>query len=242
MHGPRGVYAALRGYRHARAGFGRSIAPTDAARDCEPNRLESYFDGHIEGPGIFKWRHYFEVYERHLAKFVGRDVRVAEIGVFGGGSLAMWRDYFGEHSHVYGIDREPGCRIHAGPGIDVIVGDQASATFWQRFRAEVPCLDVVIDDGGHEPHQQIATLEGALAHIQPGGVYICEDVLGAFQPFHSYIDGLSRRLHNVDGDALGVHQHIKSIHTYPGIIVIEKPDLPIPAFEAQKRGDDWRPF
>jgi len=28
-------------------------------------------------------------------------------------------------------------------------------------------------------------------------VYICEDVLGAFHPYHSYVDGLTRSLHEI---------------------------------------------
>lgn len=237
---PKSVYAAVRGYRFS-AGLGaRAAAGPRPARDA--NTIETYFDAQIEGPGIWKWRHYFDVYQRHLAKFVGRDVHVAEIGVFAGGSLAMWRSYFGERSQIYGIDLEPGCGMHAGTGIDVMIGDQSSPAFWRAFRADVPSLDVVIDDGGHEPHQQIATLEGLLAHLRPGGVYICEDVLGAFHPFHSYVDGLSRLLHDVDGPPLGVHHHINSVHVYPGIVVIEKPDGPIQSFEAPKRGSDWRPF
>lgn len=237
---PQSARAALRGYRFAQALAPR--APGAGGPAPQPNPIEAYFDGHTEGPGIFKWRHYFDVYHRHLAKFVGCEVHVAEVGVFGGGSLGMWRSYFGERSRIYGIDQEPGCRMHAGTGIDVIIGDQSSAPFWTGFRADVPQLDVVIDDGGHEPHQQIATLEGLLAHLQPGGVYICEDVLGAFQPFHAYVEGLARPLHDVTGPALGVHHHIGSLHVYPGIVVIEKPAGPLQAFEAPRRGSDWRPF
>ena len=40
--------------------------------------------------GIFKWHHYFDVYERHLARFRGSPVRVLEIGVKNGGSLSLW--------------------------------------------------------------------------------------------------------------------------------------------------------
>lgn len=238
--GPKSAYLALRGFRHA-----EELPTVATGVDPNPptNVLETYFDAHTAGPGIYKWRHYFEVYHRHLAKFVGREVHVAEVGVFGGGSLAMWRSYFGERSQIYGIDQEPGCRMHGGTGIDVVIGDQASPRFWETFRADVPRLDVVIDDGGHEPYQQIATLEGVLAHIAPGGVYICEDVLGPFQPFHSYIDGLSRSLHKIgDGPPLGAHHHIESVHVYPGIIVIEKPPAPPRDFEATKRGSEWLPF
>ena len=42
-----------------------------------------------------KWSHYPEIYERHLAKLKGQPVNLVEIGVFNGGSLQIWRKYFG---------------------------------------------------------------------------------------------------------------------------------------------------
>src|SRR5262252_4022229 len=39
--------------------------------------LRAYFDEVKEGPGVWKWLHYFELYDRHLRKFVGRPVTVA---------------------------------------------------------------------------------------------------------------------------------------------------------------------
>lgn len=53
------------------------------------NPLWEYFQAHKEGRGIFKWEHYFEIYHRHFARFVGRKVNVLEIGVYSGGSLEM---------------------------------------------------------------------------------------------------------------------------------------------------------
>jgi len=94
--------------------------------------------------------------------------------------------------------------------------------------------------GGHQPHQQIATLEALLPHMRPAAC-MCEDVHGAFQPFYSYVDGLTRLLHEVNGPPRGVHHHVKSVHAYPGIIVIEKPEPPVTRFEAPKRGTDWHP-
>ena len=54
--------------------------------------------------------------------------------------------------------------------IKVFIGDQADRKFWSQFRREVPILDLVIDDGGHEPEQQIVSLEELLPHLRPGGV------------------------------------------------------------------------
>jgi hypothetical protein len=38
------------------------------------NPLRQYFDNNTEGPGIWKWTHYFDIYHRHFERFIGRDV------------------------------------------------------------------------------------------------------------------------------------------------------------------------
>jgi len=66
LRAQRSVYARLRGHR-----FARTPCPARCGRVRRPpaiNPLEAYFDAHIEGPGIWKWRHYFDVYDRHLEK------------------------------------------------------------------------------------------------------------------------------------------------------------------------------
>lgn len=229
----------IRGYRFASRLEGR--VPEDGVGDApEPGRLERYFDAHTEGPGIWKWRHYFEIYERHLSKFVDQDVHVVEIGIFSGGSLGMWRNYFGSRSHIYGIDIEPACRAYATDGVDIFIGDQADPDFWASFLRQVPRVDVLIDDGGHTAPQQMATLEAVLPHMQAGGVYICEDIVGATNPFHSYLDGLTRPIN--PSTVAGVHEHIESIHRYPQVVVIEKPSRPVTSFDDPRRGTEWQPF
>jgi len=60
---------------------------------------------------------------------------VVEIGVFGGGSLPMWRTYFGERSRIYGVFANPPVAFMRGPGIEIVIGDQSSPAFWEAFRA-----------------------------------------------------------------------------------------------------------
>ena len=100
----------------------------------QPNPLRSYFDAYTEGPGIVKWVHYFDVYHRHFAKFVGREVNILEIGIFSGGSLPMWRSYFGPKCHIYGIDIEDVCKAHQNEYTDVFIGDQEDRGFWRTFK------------------------------------------------------------------------------------------------------------
>ncbi len=48
-----------------------------------------------------KWWHYFEIYETFLHKYLNSEVRFLEIGVFRGGSMQMWRDYFGKRQRLW---------------------------------------------------------------------------------------------------------------------------------------------
>lgn len=229
--------------------FGRTAdLPELPGRETQPNELESYFDSLTDGPGLWKWRHYFPVYDRHLSRFVGQSVKVVEIGVFSGGSLGMWRSYFGSSCNLYGIDIEPTCRAHEAPGTQIFIGDQADPAFWTRFLEEVPEIDVVIDDGGHETFQQIPTLEALLPRLRPGGVYICEDIHSERNDFHEYIHGLSLNLHEIgaavpDGYTASAFQRtIDSIHLYPFMSVIEKRSSRVENLLAPKRGTQWEPF
>ena len=209
-----------------------------------PNPLEKYFDSHTEGRGIWKWRHYFEIYHRHLSKFIGRKVNVLEIGIYSGGSLDMWKDYFGPACHVYGVDIEEACKSYEDDSTTVFIGDQADRHFWKRFKKEVPSVDVLIDDGGHQPHQQIVTLEEMLPHINPGGVFICEDVHGAYNPFHAYVAGLFANLNSRLSESRpnSFQRAVSSAHLYSFMTVIEKRQVPLSEISAPKHGTEWQPF
>jgi hypothetical protein len=131
--------------------------------------LKLYFESHKEGKGIVKWIHYFNIYQKHFDKFVGKEVNVVEIGVFSGASLEMWKRYFGSKCRVYGIDIREECKSYEDEKTKIFIGDQADRKFWKQFRKQVPCVDIVIDDGSHATEQQIVTLEEMLPHIRSGG-------------------------------------------------------------------------
>lgn len=165
-----------------------------------------------------------------------------EIGVYAGGSLRMWRDYFGAGAQIYGVDIEPECLRHNDERIDVVVGDQSDRSFWKRFVDRVGPLDVVIDDGGHLPDQQIASFESLLPHVAPGGVYACEDVGGVVNPFQDYVNGLVRNLHHVGETTTGFQQLVESVHLYPFVAVLERPAEPIGRFRSSRFGSEWVSF
>jgi hypothetical protein len=216
------------------------------------NALRAFFDARLEGRGIWKWDHYFDVYDRHLRDFRGREVHALEIGVYSGGSLDMWHEYFGSGALVYGVDIDETCMRFADESTRIFIGDQADREFWRRFRTAVPRLDVVIDDGGHEVHQQVVTLEELLPHLTPAGVYICEDIHGSHNGFGAYIAGLvqglnasvfNNNLANPDrrlvSRTTGFQSRVASVHSYPFATVIETRAHPVPEFVAPQHGSEW---
>lgn len=123
-----------------------------------------------------KWDPYFDVYERHFARFVGQAPRVLEIGVQNGGSIDMWLEYFGPGTQVVGIDIDPACLNHQYPeSARVEIGDQGDPQFWQMFLQKHTNFDIIVDDGGHYMQQQILTLETLWPHLNQNGVMLVED-------------------------------------------------------------------
>ncbi len=222
--------------------------PTLSDSTAPPNPLRAYFNSHKEGKGIWKWVHYFDVYHQHFKKFVGREVHILEIGVYSGGSLEMWRNYFGSQCHVYGVDIEEACKVYENECTKIFIGDQADRKFWKFFKKQIPRIDILIDDGGHQIEQHIATLEEMLPHLSPGGVYLCEDLHGVNSPFGFYLYGLTAGFHDTSGASeTGVsptrfQRWIKSIQFYPYITVIEKTENPREKFISSKHGTEWQPF
>jgi hypothetical protein len=181
---------------------------------------------------IAKWAHYFEIYERHLSTYRGSDFRMLEIGVFGGGSLDLWREYFGPNATIFGIDVREECRELNGPKAQVRIGLQSDASFLQGVFAEMGGLDVVLDDGSHKGADQWASFETLFPLMNEGGLYIIEDVCTSywlrFSPFRSAI-GLGKRI--VDDMHAWYHgkrtstpgrDHVGGVHFYDSMIVIEK--------------------
>lgn len=200
--------------------------------------LKDYFDRNSGRP-ILKWSPYFEIYERHFERYRGRAVNVMEIGVFRGGSLQMWKHYFGPQATIYGVDVNPACRAFEEDRIRILIGDQADRAFLRELRERVPTIDVLIDDGGHHMNQQIATFEELYGHIADDGVYLCEDLHTSYWPKFggglrrpgTFIEHAKRLIdqlsawHTLDADAFEVDDFTLTthgMHFYDSMLVIEK--------------------
>ncbi len=202
------------------------------------NDLLRHFQENREGL-IHKWSHYFEVYDRHFARYRNRKLLLLEFGVSHGGSLQMWKAYFGEQAVIYGVDINPACKALEEERIHIRIGDQGDRRFLEALRQELPPVDIVIDDGGHTMEQQIATFEVFFPHVAPDGLYVCEDLHTSYRPkfgggvrrrgtFIEYGKSLIDALHGWHSRQprrLSVTDFTKTayaLHFYDSMLVIEK--------------------
>ena len=129
---------------------------------------------------------YFEVYDRYFGPLLGKPVKMLEIGVDRGGSIAGWKKYFGERKLDYtGIDIKPDCSRFAREGVKIVIGDQMDVKLLAEVANAGP-YDIIIDDGGHITGQQIVSFEQLFVAVRDGGFYVIEDTHTSFWPsYHS---------------------------------------------------------
>ena len=123
----------------------------------------------------FKHTTYFDTYDKLFHGYRDKHITFVEIGVLNGGSLFMWRNYFGEAARIIGIDLNPQAKKWEEHGFEIFIGGQEDPDFWVDFFGSVGEIDIVLDDGGHTYLQQIVTAEMVLDKIKDGGLLVVED-------------------------------------------------------------------
>ncbi len=214
------------------------------------NDLRDYFDRN-EDKLIHKWTHYFDIYDRYFSKFRGTDVHILEIGISQGGSLQMWKDYFGPDATIYGVDVNPDCKALEERQVKIFIGDQGDRKFLASLRESIPRVDILLDDGGHTMLQQIRTFEELFPAISDDGIYLCEDLhtsywkkfgggyrrRGTFIEYaKNFVDDINA-WHSREGN-FKVNDMTRSaygVHFYDSIVVIEKKKMQAPQHEKSGR-------
>jgi len=139
---------------------------------------------------IHKWKHYFPIYERHFKEFVYKPVTFIEIGCGHGGSLQMWKRYFGPHARIIGIDINEECKKFEEDQVEVFIGQQQDQQFLQKVIDQVGIPDIVLDDGSHKMSHITASFQFLYPRMLKNGVYMVEDLHTAY--WDEYEGGLRR--------------------------------------------------
>lgn len=217
----------------------------DPAQDAAGDIRAKYgFNGELlelfasnKGKLIHKWHHYIPLYDRYFSRFRGQPLRFLEIGVSEGGSLQMWRKYFGPAATIYGIDINPDCKRLEDSDFQVRIGSQDDAGFLASVVREMGGVDVVLDDGSHQMAHLRASLKQLFPRLNEGGIYFIEDLHTAYWPafgggyrsdasFFNLIRELVDDLHRWYHDQALIHPELSAfctgIHIHDSICVLEK--------------------
>ena len=151
------------------------------------NELQCLFDEH-NGRAVHKWHHYAEIYERYFSRIrsanSGRP-RILEIGICEGGSLEIWRKYFGAEAHIVGVDIDPACAERVDtPTVAIIGGQSDPAVLAAAVKKLGGGVDLVIDDGSHVSRHQIASFEYIYPRLSERGVYVVDDTHTSYWKSH----------------------------------------------------------
>ncbi len=215
---------------------GNDVAGDIRAKYPEAGDLLQIFAG-MKDVMVHKWHHYIPLYERYFGRFRGTGFRFLEIGVSQGGSLQMWRDYFGADAVIYGVDIDPDCARFNGQSGQVRIGSQADPAFLNAVVDEMGGLDVVLDDGSHQMRHLRQSLSVLFPRLEPGGCYLIEDLHTAYweefdggyrEPanfFHTVgeiIEDMHRWYHPYDLTWPGIGDAVSGVHVHDSITVLEK--------------------
>ena len=197
-------------------------------------------DGHF----INKMRHYFDVYERHFARFRKQKVvTMLEMGVQSGGSIEMWKYYFGDRLIYHGIDINPLDKQLENKANNIFIhtGSQANKTWLHEVASSIPNIDIVIDDASHQSLHMFIAFKTIFDLVQPNGVYLVEDTHTNYwknkefdegphskHTFMFYAKHLVDELNGFNSESFGLGKATKftstctSIAFYDSIVVFEK--------------------
>lgn len=139
---------------------------------------------------------YTAPYSLFLEPLRQKPIKFAEIGVFRGASILVWRSFF-SRARIYGYDNDQTNLDYIAsrgyPGVELARMDASRADSIQeslgKSVADGELFDVIIDDASHDPADQAMVIRTALPYLKQGGLLIIEDIFRE-RPEEPYVQAL----------------------------------------------------
>lgn len=181
-----------------------------------------------------KHKKYFNVYDNIFSHYKDKKITFVEVGLLDGGSLLIWRKYFGPNARIIGIDINKDCKKFEEDGFEIFIGSQSDPLFWDSFFKEVGNVDIILDDGGHTNEQQIITTLKCIPYIKDDGIHVVEDTHTSYQKnfgnpskysFINFtkktIDDLNFTFPNLNRFKYSLNKFIYSIQYYESFVIFK---------------------
>jgi hypothetical protein len=132
---------------------------------------------------------YTAIYEQLFRPFRELPINLLEIGLAIGGpeldqpperailgvpSIKMWHEYL-PNAKIYGLDISDASAFQTD-WFKFFHADCGSKDQLSQVRAESPAYRIIVDDGSHASYHQQLTLVNLFGCLEPGGLYIIEDL------------------------------------------------------------------
>jgi len=140
---------------------------------------------------------YTGVYSMLFSPLKNKEIRFAEIGIAGGGSVILWNHYF-KQAKFHFFDCDEGflnnSRSFGLPGSTFERMDVSKDGDIKRALG-TELYDVILDDSSHLVDDQIRIIKEAFPVVKSGGYIIIEDIYRT-ESEEKYINALKDVLHN----------------------------------------------
>lgn len=148
-----------------------------------PHSLAELADIYMPTKFTFSHAHYQRFYPRWFEEYRYRKFRMLEIGIDNGNGSLLWKEYF-PCVELYGVDANSATKdTEGGSSIHMFLGSQDDTNFlWKVVANESrQKYDIIIDDGGHHFEMQSTSYSVLFgAALNPGGIYVVEDIETSF--------------------------------------------------------------
>lgn len=142
---------------------------------------------HFEG-GKLTPKGYAPIYEHYFKRFKTQQFNLIEIGVWQGGSLRMWADYF-PRARIVGVDINPVAKRYETNQIKIAIADQSDGDMLMEqvrpLLLNVPNVGrkakIIIDDGSHRMQDQLISLSFLWKILEDYGYYAIEDLRAPYR-------------------------------------------------------------
>jgi hypothetical protein len=139
--------------------------------------------------GAEKHQLYLNHYERHFQQLAEHHINLLELGIYRGGSLLQWRDFF-RNGQITGLDLYPVDIDDPTGRIITYQGDQTDLALLDQIASKIAPdgFDIIIDDASHiAALTKISFWHLFDNHLKPGGYYVIEDWRVSY--WEAWVDG-----------------------------------------------------
>jgi SAM-dependent methyltransferase len=145
---------------------------------------------------------YFEIFDNYKINSLleiglgSNNLKIrSNMGIGGkpGASLRAFRDYL--KIQIYGADLDKQI-LFKEDKISTFYVDQLNAITIKDLKNNLPKLDLIIDDGLHQPDANLNIIIELIDHLNPGGILVIEDIELVFNEIFEVIKNIFQKVYN----------------------------------------------